>query len=457
MVMIVGQRVEIMQDLTQGKPIKVILQFTLPLLIGSFFQLAYNFADAMIVGQTLGQLAFASVGATGSIVFLILGFAQGLTTGLSIIISQRFGAGDSEGIERSFVHGLFYSILVSFVLSFLSLVGLRPLLEIMQMPQELIDGSQGFLTAIFGGMVFTVLYNYFSSAIRALGDSKTPLYALIVASIINVLLDFFFILNLKMGVFGAGLATVLAQAFSVLYLVIYSQKKISYFKVHKGIFQLKKEELLVHAKIGFPMAFQASIIAIGAITLQVVLNQLGTDAIAAQSIASKTDQLAMLPMVNLGLAISTFTAQNYGAKKFHRLLEGLKQTLLVTVVWAIFFAIILIVFNTQFSGLFLANPSKNVLDLAFIYYIINGLCYWILSILFVTRSFIQGLGNGFVPTLAGFAELVMRAGVAILGAQFFGYAGVAAASPAAWIGSVAILIPSLFVFIRGMKKEGLIL
>lgn len=446
-----------MQDLTQGKPIKVILQFTLPLLIGSFFQLAYNFADAMIVGQTLGQLAFASVGATGSIVFLILGFAQGLTTGLSIIISQRFGAGGSEGIERSFVHGLFYSILVSFVLSFLSLVGLRPLLEIMQMPQELIDGSQGFLTAIFGGMVFTVLYNYFSSAIRALGDSKTPLYALIVASIINVLLDFFFILNLKMGVFGAGLATVLAQAFSVLYLVIYSQKKISYFKVHKGIFQLKKEELLVHAKIGFPMAFQASIIAIGAITLQVVLNQLGTDAIAAQSIASKTDQLAMLPMVNLGLAISTFTAQNYGAKKFHRLLEGLKQTLLVTVVWAIFFAIILIVFNTQFSGLFLANPSKNVLDLAFIYYIINGLCYWILSILFVTRSFIQGLGNGFVPTLAGFAELVMRAGVAILGAQFFGYAGVAAASPAAWIGSVAILIPSLFVFIRGMKKDGLVL
>lgn len=446
-----------MQDLTQGKPIKVILQFTLPLLIGSFFQLAYNFADAMIVGQTLGQLAFASVGATGSIVFLILGFAQGLTTGLSIIISQRFGAGDSEGIERSFVHGLFYSILVSFVLSFLSLVGLRPLLEIMQMPQELIDGSQGFLTAIFGGMVFTVLYNYFSSAIRALGDSKTPLYALIVASIINVYLDFFFILNLKMGVFGAGLATVLAQAFSVLYLVIYSQKKISYFKVHKGIFQLKKEELLMHAKIGFPMAFQASIIAIGAITLQVVLNQLGTDAIAAQSIASKTDQLAMLPMVNLGLAISTFTAQNYGAKKFHRLLEGLKQTLLVTVVWAIFFAIILIVFNTQFSGLFLANPSENVLDLAFIYYIINGFCYWILSILFVTRSFIQGLGNGFVPTLAGFAELVMRAGVAILGAQFFGYAGVAAASPAAWMGSVAILIPSLFVFIRGMKKDGLVI
>ncbi len=211
--------------------------------------------------------------------------------------------------------------------------------------------------------------------------------------------------------------------------------------------------MLVHAKLGFPMGFQASIIAIGAITLQVVLNQLGTDAIAAQSIASKTDQLAMLPMVNLGLAISTFTAQNYGAKKYHRLLEGLRQTMLVTVLWAIFFAAILILFHAQFSGLFLANPSKQVLGLALTYYQINGLCYWILSILFISRSFIQGLGNGFVPTLAGFAELVMRALVAILGAHFFGYAGVAAANPAAWIGSVAILIPSLLIFIGSIRKE----
>lgn len=445
-----------MKDLTQGKPIKVILQFTLPLLIGSFFQLAYNFADAMIVGHTLGQAAFASVGATGSIIFLILGFAQGLTTGLSIIISQRFGVGDAKGIERSFVHGLFYSILVSLVLSFFSLLGLRSLLEIMQMPDELIEGSQQFLTAIFGGLIFTVLYNYFSSSIRALGDSKTPLYALILASIINILLDFFFILNLQMGVFGAGLATTLAQAFSVVYLICYCQKKIPYFKLHKSILHLEKKELKAHAKIGFPMAIQSSIIAIGAITLQVVLNQLGTDAIAAQSIASKTDQLAMLPMVNLGLAITTFTAQNYGAKKFHRLLEGLQQTLVVTVVWAIFFAATLIVFNQQFSGLFLANPSSHVLELAFIYYIINGSCYWILSILFVIRSFIQGLGKGFVPTLAGFAELVMRAAVAVLGAQFFGFPGVAAASPAAWIGSVAILIPSLLIFIRRMKKDGLV-
>ncbi len=445
---------ENMQDLTQEKPIRVILQFAIPLLVGSFFQLTYNFADAMIVGHTLGQNAFASVGATGSITFLILGFAQGLTSGLSIVISQRFGAGDANGIEQSFVHGLFYSLTVSLVLSLLSLLMLRPLLNVMQMPSDLLSNSYQFLLAIFGGMVFTVLYNYFSSAIRALGDSRTPLYALMIACILNIFLDFFFILNLKMGVFGAGFATILAQALSVLYLILYSHRKIPYFTFHKTMFRLKLKELIVHANIGFPMAFQSSIIAIGAITLQVVLNQLGTDAIAAQSIASKTDQLAMLPMINLGLAVSTFTAQNYGAKKYARIIEGLQQTLVVTVAWGIFFAAILILFNKQFSGLFLANPSAHVLELAFIYYVINGACYWILSILFVTRSFIQGLGNGFVPTLAGFAELIMRAMVAILGAQFFGYAGVAAASPAAWIGSVSILIPSLWIFMRRMKREG---
>lgn len=441
-----------MQDLTQGKPIRVIIEFAIPLLIGSFFQLTYNFADAMIVGHTLGELAFASVGATGSLVFLVIGFSQGLTTGLSILISQRYGAKDDRGIERSFIHGLFYSLGVGLVLSVLSLLFLRPLLVLMQTPQELVEQSHQFLLAIFGGMIFTVLYNYFSSAIRALGDSKTPLYALVIACILNIGLDFFFILTLKMGVFGAGFATILAQAFSVLYLVVYSQKKIPFFKVEKSRLFLEKDELKAHAKIAFPMGFQSSIIAIGAITLQVVLNQLGTDAIAAQSIASKTDQLAMLPMINLGLAVSTFTAQNFGAKQFHRLLEGLKDTMVVTVVWGVFFAILLIAFNKQFSGLFIADPSAKVLHLAFVYYVINGSLYWVLSILFISRSFIQGLGNGLVPTLAGFGELIMRALVAILGAQYFGYAGAAAAHPAAWFGSLFFLIPSLLIFIRRIKK-----
>lgn len=442
-----------MQDLTKGKPIKVILLFTIPLLIGSFFQLAYNFADSMIVGHTLGKDAFASVGATGSITFLILGFAQGLTSGLAIITAQKFGAKDEIGIRQSFIHGLFYALLTGIILSAISLIGLRQILVLMQTPENLIGHSQSFLTAIFGGMIFTILFNYLSSVLRSLGDSKTPLYALIIACIINIILDFSFILNFHMGVFGAGLATIIAQAFSVLFLLLYIKKAVPQLHVHKDDWHLDKKNLQVHARLGFPMAFQASIIALGAITLQVVLNKLGTNAIAAQAIAGKTDQLAMLPMMNLGLAVSTFTAQNYGAKKYRRILEGLKHSLIINIIWSIIFAIILINFHDFFSGLFLSNGSKEVFDLALIYFTINGICYWILSILFVLRSFIQGLGKGFVPTLAGIMELIMRGGVAIIGLIYFGFYGVASASPAAWLGSVLILVPSALILTKKLKQN----
>ncbi len=292
-----------MQNLTKGNPITVILAFTLPLLIGSFFQLTYNFADSIIVGHTLGQNAFASVGATGSLMFLVLGFAQGLTSGLTIVTAQRFGADDQKGVKESFVHGLFYSVLVSLVLTVISLIFLKPLLLIMQTPINLVADAYDFLLAIFGGMIFTILFNYLSSAIRSLGNSRTPLISLIIASILNILLEFLFILYFKMGVLGAGIATIIAQAFSVLYLILYINKKIPHFRLKKDDLTLDRENLRNHARLGFPMAFQASIIAIGAITLQVTINKLGTEAIAAIAIASKTDQLAMLPHVKSGLSL----------------------------------------------------------------------------------------------------------------------------------------------------------
>lgn len=442
-----------MQDLTKGSPIKVILLFTIPLLIGSFFQLAYNFADSMIVGQTLGKEAFASVGATGSLTFLILGFAQGLTAGLTIVTAQKFGAKDDDGIRQSFVHGIFYSLVTSIVLTALALIFLRPSLELMQTPDNLIDHAQRFLTAIYGGMIFTIFFNYLSNVLRSLGNSKTPLIALIIASIINVILDFVFILNFHMGVFGAGLATIIAQAFSVVYLAIYIYRKVPYFHMHLSDWRLNHENLKKHAQLGFPMGFQSSIIAIGAIILQISLNQLGTDAIAAQAIASKTDQLAMLPMINLGLAMSTFTAQNYGAKEYKRILQGLYRTIFIAILWAIFFATILIFFNRFFSGLFLSDGSQAVYDLALSYYVINGVLYWILSILFVTRSFIQGLGKGLVPTLAGIMELVMRAGIATVGSIYFGFSGIAASNPAAWLGALLVLLPSTFIMRKRLKAQ----
>lgn len=442
-----------MHDLTKGSPIKVILLFTLPLLIGSFFQLAYNFADSIIVGQTLGKDAFASVGATGSLTFLILGFAQGLTAGLTIITAQKFGAKDDNGIRKSFVHGSFYAMIASLVLTALSLTFLRPSLELMRTPEHLIDHAQDFLTAIYGGMIFTIFFNYLSNVLRSLGNSKTPLIALIIASLINIILDFVFILNFHLGVFGAGLATIIAQAFSVLYLLIYIYRKVPHFHLKQTDWHLDRDNLKKHAQLGFPMGFQSSIIAIGAIILQISLNQLGTDAIAAQAIASKTDQLAMLPMINLGLAMATFTAQNYGAKAYQRILQGLYRTIVIAILWAIFFATVLIIFNRFFSGLFLSDGNQVVYNLALTYYVINGSLYWILAILFITRSFIQGLGKGLAPTLAGIMELIMRAGIATIGSIYFGFSGIAASNPGAWMGSLLILLPSTFIMRKRLKAQ----
>lgn len=440
-----------MSDLTKGKPILVILQFAIPLLIGSFFQLAYNFADSMIVGHTLGKDAFASVGSTASLIFLIIGFAQGVTNGLTILSAQRFGAEDFEGLKKSFVHGLFYSFLISLILTILALTFLQPILVLMKTPASIIQHSQAFLTAMFGGLTFTIFYNFLSSALRSLGNSKTPLVALIIACFINIGLDFFFILVMKWGVFGAGFATITAQACSVIFLIFYIVKKVPQYHISFSDLRLDKDNLKKHAQLGFPMGFQASIIAIGAMTLQFMVNQLGTDAIAAQAIALRTDQLAMLPMVNLGLAIATFTAQNYGAKLYDRIREGVRKALSLNVAWALIFALILVLGNRFFSGLFLPNASQTVLDLALVYYIINGSCYWIVASLFILRSFIQGLGKGFIPTLAGFGELIFRAAVAVIGMQYFGFYGTAAANPAAWIGSILVLIPSSIIFMKKLK------
>ncbi|HFI0253606.1 TPA: MATE family efflux transporter [Streptococcus suis] len=440
-----------MSDLTKGKPILVILQFAIPLLIGSFFQLAYNFADSMIVGHTLGKDAFASVGSTASLIFLIIGFAQGVTNGLTILSAQRFGAEDLEGLKKSFVHGLFYSFLISLILTILALTFLQPILILMKTPASIIQHSQAFLTAMFGGLTFTIFYNFLSSALRSLGNSKTPLVALIIACFINIGLDFFFILVMKWGVFGAGFATITAQACSVIFLIFYIVKKVPQYHISFSDLRLDKDNLKKHAQLGFPMGFQASIIAIGAMTLQFMVNQLGTDAIAAQAIALRTDQLAMLPMVNLGLAIATFTAQNYGAKLYDRIREGVRKALSLNIAWALIFALILVLGNRFFSGLFLPNASQTVLDLALVYYIINGSCYWIVASLFTLRSFIQGLGKGFIPTLAGFGELIFRAAVAVIGMQYFGFYGTAAANPAAWIGSILVLIPSSIIFMKKLK------
>lgn len=287
-----------MRDLTTSTPAKLIFLFTIPLLVGNIFQQFYNMVDMIIVGQTIGKEALAAVGATGSITFLIIGFAQGLTAGLSIITAQRFGAQDFRGVKKSFAVAIIISFTVTAILTVLSLVFLRPLLLLMQTPPDIIQQAQEFISVILGGMFASMAFNLLSNIIRALGDSRTPLFFLIFAVIINVILDLVFIINFHMGIAGAGYATVIAQISASLMCVIYIKRKIPLLQVSKSDFKIDKDTIFTHLNAGLPMAFQSSIIAIGAVVLQSALNSLGTDVVAAQAAAGRIDQFATQPMMS---------------------------------------------------------------------------------------------------------------------------------------------------------------
>ena len=440
-----------MRDLTKGSPAKLILMFTVPLLIGNVFQQFYNMIDMIIVGQTLGKNALAAVGATGSLTFLIIGFAQGLTAGLAIITAQRYGAKDYRGLKKSFAASVVISLVVTVILTVLSLLFIRPMLQLMQTPPEILDQAQTFISIILLGIFASVSFNLLSNVIRALGDSRTPLFFLIIAVIINVVLDLIFIIYFGMGVEGAAIATVIAQVSSSVLCLVYIKKKMPLLQLRKKDFKFEKEEFAVHLNAALPMAFQSSIIAVGAIVLQAALNSLGTDVVAAQAAAGRIDQFANQPMMSFGIAMATFTAQNYGAKEYGRILQGVRQTLLMSVGFSLLAGAIVIFFGHFFVQLFVSPSETRVFELAQTYFNINGSLYWILAVLFILRYTLQGLGQSKIPTIAGMMELLMRSFAAIVLTGMWGYPGAAAASPLAWIGSVAVL---LYSSMRSMKQLG---
>ena len=442
-----------MKDLTKGNIFTGLILFTLPLLLGNFFQVLYNTVDTLIVGQTLGKDALASVGATGSINFLIVGFAQGMTAGLTILTAQRFGAKDKLAVKKSFVTGLYFTIAASLILGILSVLFVGQLLQVMNTPHEILQGAKIFMTIMLGGMIAPNLYAFLSNALRALGDSKTPLYALIVSTILNIIFEYIAILVLHLGLLGSSSATIIAQTISVIYLVVHIKRKVPDLHLTRALVKFDRDEIAEHTRLGIPMGFQSSIIAIGSIILQIALNTMGTNAVATQAIVSKIDQLAMLPMISIGLAMATFAAQNYGAQQFHRINQGLFRALLMAVGWAIFFAIVLITFNHAFTTAFIAPNQLVVINMAKHYYEVNGAFYWLLAILFVTRSTLQGLGNAKIPTICGFMELIFRATVAIIGVHLLNYTVIIAGSPAAWFGSTMILIPATIKMVRRFSKS----
>ena len=328
----------------------------------------------------------------------------------------------------------------------------KDLLVLMDTPPEIMDGAYSFISIIYGGMIGFVMLQMQTNIVRALGDSKMPTVIQALTLTINIILEPIAIIGLNGGIPGAALATIVSLVIGNIICFIYIKKKIPILHTNREDWNINKNVLFNHIKIGLPMGFQSSIIAIGAVVLQGALNGLGATAVAATSAAMRVDGIAVMPMMSFGVAMAAYTAQNYGARKFARIAEGVKKCIYMSCGFSIAIAVILVLFGTDVMYLFIGDGHQQIIDYGQQFFIINGGCYWILSLLFIFRFTLQGLGQSFIPTVAGVMELIMRIAAAVFLVDILGYAGVCMASPLAWIGACIPLTIAYFMTRKELRR-----
>lgn len=441
------------KELTSGKPLKLIFLFMLPMFFGNLFQQIYNLADALIVGRTIGLEALAAVGATSPMIFLVISFIFASTQGFAVVTAQRFGARDYENVRKSVAAGFILSFVLTLIMTAISLPFVQQMLDILRTPDDIINLAHDYLFIMFAGIIATVFYNLSSNIIRALGDSKTPLYFLIFASILNIFLDLLFILKFHLGVAGAAWATVISQAVSTVLCIFFMFKKFPVLKLKKEDWQVDKDFLYEHLRVGIPMGFQMSVLTIGIIALQYVLNGFGSTAIAAFTTAMRVDQLVSQSLLALGAAAATFTAQNYGAGKMKRIREGARASVLIAFIISIFCAVFVLTLGETVVNLFMDVKNEEVTRLAMQYLHIIIIFFFFLGLLLIYRNILQGMGNVMAPLFSGIAELIMRALAAFKLGEIMGYTGICLATPAAWISAAIVLYVGYKIsLMRNLKK-----
>ena len=431
------------KDLTSGSPLKVILMFTLPLVLGNLFQQFYALADTIIVGRFCGVSALASVGATGSVNYLILGFVIGVCNGFAIPIAQLFGARDYKDLRRHVANAAWLCIAGSVVLTVATVALTRPMMELMQTPDDILDGAVVYIGWIFAGIPFIFLYNMVAAIMRALGDSKTPLYFLILTSALNIGLDLVFIIPFHMGVLGAALATDISQVISGVLSFAYLRRKFDVLKMEKGDMAYSKKACGRLLGIGVPMGLQCSITAIGSVIMQWAVNVLGSTAVAAVTAAGKTQSLLTVPLESIGTAMATYAGQNLGASRMDRVRQGVNSALLIILVYALASAFILHFTDVQIMSLFLDTAKEvDIVNMGREYLFWNSVFFIPLGALIVWRYTIQGLGFSTLAMMAGVAEMVARTAVAIVLVPILGYFGAELSNPAAWVAACLFLYPA---------------
>lgn len=437
------------KDMTNGSPSKHILGFAVPMLFGMLFQQFYNIVDTIIVGKTLGVEALAGVGATGSINFMIIGFCMGVCNGFVIPVAQCFGAKKPADLRKYVFNGYICSIVFAIVLTLASVIFCRKILIVMNTPADIIDHAYNYIVVIFIGIPTVFLYNMVSGVIRSLGDSKTPVVFLVLSSIINVVLDFFLILVCKMGVAGAGWATVTSQLISGLTCLIYMYKKYDILKGDKSERVLDRRFITNLCMNGVPMGLQYSITAIGSTILQAAVNTLGSTYVAAMTAGSKMFNFTCCPFDALGSTMATYAGQNVGAAKIKRLGQGVRSAMIIGSVYSVL-SLIALYFTTDYIALLFVNASETTIIALTRQFILASACFYIpLTGVNVVRFCIQGMGFSVFAISAGILEMIGRAFAAIILIPNIGFMGACLASPIAWIAADAFLFPA---FIHCAKK-----
>ncbi len=441
------------KDLTVGKPLQLILQFSIPLVFGNLFQQMYNMVDTIIVGRYLGLNALTSVGSTTSINFLIIGFCLGTCAGLAVPIAQQFGAKDYGRMRSFMMNAAYVSIGLAVILTLVTCLLCDNILIWMKTPEEFYQGAYDYLFVIFLGIPFTFLYNVVSGIIRALGDSKTPFYFLVLSTVLNVCLDLLFIIVFQMGTAGAAWATILAQAAAGVLCFFYMKCKYEVLKTNRQEWKFRPDYIKILFVMGVPMGLQYSITAIGSIMLQSAVNGLGAVYVSAYTTALKVKQLAMCPYDAFATASATFGSQNLGAGQIKRIKEGLTSGIFVAVIYSIGIGLVLIFAGSKIAMLFISGSETEVLGYVQKILTCAGFFYFFLAILNCTRQTIQGLGYSAVAMFAGCSELAARGVMSLFVIPTFGFIAVCFTDQLAWIAATSVVVPVFLAIIKRLEKR----
>ncbi len=444
-----------MKNLTEGKPIKRILQFALPLFVGQLFQLFYSLVDTRIVGETLGEAALAAVGATSALSDLLTSLLIGILNGFGIVIATYFGAKDENNMKKTIAGTILFGTGTAIVISILSLCFLAPLLQFLNVSPDLSANATAYIRVILAGLVIATLYNVCASILRAIGDSFTPLLFLVLSAILNIFLDYGFILYLHTGVAGAAYATVISQAVSAILCFLYMRKKYPNLHLCREDFRLNTEVCRRMFATGSSMAFMSAFVQFGTFALQTSINTFGTNIIVAHTAARKATSIFMMPWGALGTALATFCGQNLGAGKYSRIKTALRDTTLITWGWSLLVILLANTISPQIIRMITATTEPEIIETASLYLRVDTAFYFIPSVICLFRNAMQGFGDSKTPVFSSALELLTKVVIAFLFAPHIGYWSIIICEPVAWI---IMVIPLVINTLRSpvLKKTDIV-